>query len=219
MKQLPRAKLIAIISLMLPFLNHCIAIPTAPSSTSTAINIATVTSTVTIEPTLTSKTAVSSTLSSPLDTSSWVSHRITDIGTELLLPPDWKILRGEGFYFARPASVQSEIDPAAFALVLGYRQDDLPQAPPALTEIMTPRLNENEPNPLTHQPISLGGHAGVAFLGFQNLCMEIFVPADGVIQQVNVSSYFCAGEPGKRQLTPAGQAVLASIRFFPPVVR
>ncbi len=102
---------------------------------------------------------------------------------------------------------------------LSSRQDELPQALPALTEILAPRLGENEPHPLTNQPITVGGHAGVAFLGFQNLCMEIFVPADGVIHQINVVAYFCTGEPDKRYLTPAGQAVLASIHFFPPVSR
>jgi hypothetical protein len=219
MRKISRAKLTGIFFLMLLFLSHCIATPTAPSGTSTAIDISTVTSRVTIEPTPTSKTTVSSTISSPVDTSSWVSHRITDIGVELLLPPGWKTLRGEGFYFARPASVQSEIDSAAFALVLGYRRDDLPQALPALTEILAPRLGENEPNPLTTQPVTLGGHAGIAFLGFQNLCMEIFVPAEGIIHQVTVASYFCEGEPGKRYLTPEGQTVLDSIQFFPPTWR
>lgn len=151
------------------------------------------------------------------DTDGWVEHRLEEAGAQVSLPLDWTPLRfALTAYLARPNWVQNETDPAAFALTIGIRGGDTPYDLPGLTETLSVQLNENEPNPLTHEPIMLAGHEGVAFWGFSYLCMNAFVPVDGVIHEVTVSSYLCQGEGVDRQLKPEAQAMLESIRFFPP---
>lgn len=160
-------------------------------------------------------TKVFTTTPSAIDTTGWTEHHLSDVGTQLLLPADWTILLIDLVsYYARPAQVQSLIDPAAFALGVGIQLDasyDLAQ----LTETQAFSMAENEPGPLVHYPTSLGGYQGVKFLGFANLCMRIFVPAYDVVHVVSVSSYLCEGGPANRSLKPEAQAMLDSIRFFP----
>ncbi len=125
MNRLITVQFLNLLLVTLLLLSHCsaasapvsLARPTA-SATVAATNIPTITSTPVIEPAITPITRTVSVSSTTISTTDWINHRLTDIGLELLLPAGWKVLRGEGFYFARPASVQSEIDPAAFALVL-----------------------------------------------------------------------------------------------------
>lgn len=174
-----------------------------------------ITSTVTEEPSAPATEAVTATAAA-VDVSGWVEHRLEEAGAHLSLPPDWTPMRLDlARYFARPTWVQSEIDPAAFALLIGI-QGDVPYDLPGLTETQTYRLSENEPGPLTHEPITIGGHEGVAFWGFAHLCMDAFVPADGVVHAVTVSSYLCQGAGAGRHLKPEAKAMLDSIRFFPP---
>lgn len=151
------------------------------------------------------------------DTDGWVEHRLEEAGAQVSLPPDWTPMRfALAGYLARPNWVKSEIDPAAFALTIGIRGGDTPHDLPGLTETLSLQLSENEPGPLTHEPIILAGHEGVAFRGFAYACMKAFVPINGVIHEVTVSSYLCQGEGVDRQLKPEAQAMLESIRFFPP---
>ena len=174
------------------------------------------TPTVTGEPPTPATEVVIATTAAVFNPSGWVEHRLEEAGAQVLLPPDWTPMRlNSAGYFACPMWVQSEIDPAAFALLIGI-QGDVPYDLPGLTETQAYRLSENEPGPLTHEPITLAGHEGVAFWGFAYGCMQAFVPADGVVHTVTVSSYLCRGDEAHRQLKPEAKAMLDSIRFFPP---
>lgn len=156
------------------------------------------------------------TATTAFDTEGWVEHRLEEAGAQVSLPPDWILMRlSLAGYFARPNWVQNQTDPAAFALLIGI-QGDVPYDLPGLTETQAYRLGENEPGPLTHEPIRLAGYEGVAFWDFAYVCMEAFVPADGVVHAVTVTPYLCQGEGADRHLKPEAIAMLESIRFFPP---
>lgn len=152
---------------------------------------------------------LSSTPISLADVSSeWNLYDFPDLGISLSMPSDWEVLRYPESYFFAP------IDTLPIELTIGFKANT-PVELASMTEALTEELQNLTPFDFYTMPITVADFEGMAFWNLSpDSCVDIYVPAHGVVHQISFYSTFC--NEAHDQLNEVGQRVLSSIELYPP---
>lgn len=142
----------------------------------------------------------------------WSSYDFPELGTSLSMPADWQMIRMPGGYFFGPIASANKVYRTQLTVSL---KPNVPVELEAMTEALTQEWRNLTPRADFHTTsIMVGGVEGTAFWNLSPaLCVDVYVPAHGLVHQINFWSTFCNKD--RTQLNEVGQKILDSIQFYP----